>query len=294
MNAVLSPPLSAARPVRAPNRIAEQITGRQYLSHSQISLMRSCPKKFSFSYIEKAEPEFIPNSLIFGGSIHSVLELYYRCKLEGLAVTKEALLSAYHDSWQQQLAKAKELAGKEVPVKYNKAQDIDTLHALADRMISAFLASQLAQPKGIILGVEEHLTVELDPELPDVLAKVDLVLQTDGSLHVVDFKTSRSRWNDQKALESADQLVLYGATLETMSASLHLPVKLHFAVMTKAKTPVVQLVQVPTSPMQLQTLKETVGSVWQHIQSGNFYPSPSPMNCGGCQFRSRCPVFAGR
>jgi PD-(D/E)XK nuclease superfamily len=69
---------------RAPNRLAEQITGRTYLSHSQISTMRSCPRKFAFLYVEKALGDFIPGSLIFGGSIHSALEHHFRARLEGL------------------------------------------------------------------------------------------------------------------------------------------------------------------------------------------------------------------
>src|ERR1700676_1536124 len=79
----------ARRPAlsRPPNHLAEQITGRSYLSHSQISLMRSCPRKFAFRYVEKADSDFIPSSLIFGGSIHTALELHYRCRLEGLGVT---------------------------------------------------------------------------------------------------------------------------------------------------------------------------------------------------------------
>jgi hypothetical protein len=38
----------SAGAVRPPNRLAEQITGRTYLSHSQLSLMRTCPRKFAF------------------------------------------------------------------------------------------------------------------------------------------------------------------------------------------------------------------------------------------------------
>jgi hypothetical protein len=56
--------------------------------------MRSCPRKFAFLYVEKASADFIPSSLIFGGAIHSALELYFRSRLEGLEVSNGALLSA--------------------------------------------------------------------------------------------------------------------------------------------------------------------------------------------------------
>ncbi len=136
---------SLARTLReqSPNQAAERITGRNYLSHSQISTMRSCPRKFAFLYVEKAAADFIPASLIFGGSIHAALELYFRARLEGLAVTQEALLSAYHDGWRQQRHKT----GIEVPVQFGKDQSEDTLHLLADRIIASFLESPLASPE---------------------------------------------------------------------------------------------------------------------------------------------------
>ena len=282
-----SPSLASTN--RPANRRAEQVTGRTYLSYSQMSLMRTCPRKFAFTYTEHAPKEFVPSSLIYGGSIHSSLELYFRASLEGLTVTHEALLAEYHDTWNRQLRD-----GADVPVRFNKNDSVDTMHALADRMLAAFLTSPLSQPKGTILGVEEELRIVLDPDLPDVLAKVDLFTQTEGALHVVDWKTSRSRWTEQKALESGDQLVIYGVTVGKMSRSLGLPVKLHFGIITKAKTPVVQVLPVPTDADRVTAMTESVAAIWEAIQVGNFYPSPHPMNCTSCPFKSQCPAFGGK
>jgi putative RecB family exonuclease len=282
--------VSAPLRQRPPNQQAEQITGRTYLSHSQLSTMRSCPRKFAFLYVEKASADFIPSSLIFGGAIHSALELYFRARLEGLEVSNGALLSAYHDGWKRQQRDA----GEGVPVRFNKDQNGDLLHTLADRIITSFLASPLASPKGTILGVEEELRVQLDPDLPDLLAKVDLVTQTDGALHVIDFKTSRSKWTEQKAQESGEQLLLYRLAVNRMSQHLGVPVKLHFAIITKAKTPIVQLIPVPADDSRIAALKDSVSQIWLAIQSGNYYPNPSPQNCTTCPYRSRCPVFSGR
>jgi hypothetical protein len=181
-----------------------------------------------------------------------------------------------------------------VPVRFNKVQTEDSLQALASRMLTTFLSSPLSRPKGTIVGIEEELRVVLDPELPDVLARVDLVTQTADAVYVVDFKTSRSRWNQQKAQEWADQLVLYGVTIDQMGQSLRLPVKLHFGIITKAKTPVVQVLDMPTDPARVGAMKESVAAVWDAIKVGDFYPSPSPINCSTCPYRSRCPAFGGK
>ena len=152
----------------------------------------------------------------------------------------------------------------------------------------------MAEPNGTIVGIEEELRVMLDADLPDLLARVDLVTQTEGALNVIDFKTSRSSWTEQKAQESGDQLVLYGKTVARMSRSLGLPVKLHFAVLTKHKVPRVQVLPVMADENRVSVMRDGVAQVWAAIQSGNFYPNPSPMNCTACPFRSKCPVFAGR
>jgi len=106
----------------------------------------------------------------------------------------------------------------------------------------------------------------------------------------VDFKTSRSRWTAQKAEEAADQLLLYAVTLAELSRSMGLPARLHFATITKAKIPVVQLLPVETDPGRVEVLTEIIAQVWQAIGTGNFYPTP--MNCSTCPFRSRCPAMS--
>lgn len=271
---------------RPPNEQAKQITGRPYLSYSQLSLMRACPRKFSFQYVGQVTPDFLSSSLLFGASIHAAFELHFRALLEGLTATPEALLSAYHDAWRHCLA-----ASPNTPVRFNKGEDIHKLSTLAHLTINAFLRSELAVPNGKILGVEEELRVVLHPDLPDLLARVDLVYWSDDALHVVDFKTSRSKWSQEKVQESLDQLLLYAQATSEMSQSLSLPVKLHFAVVTKAKKPVVQVLDAPVHPSRLEAVQEGVAQVWDAIKAGHFYPNPSQMNCSLCQFQSRCPVF---
>jgi CRISPR/Cas system-associated exonuclease Cas4 (RecB family) len=273
---------------RLANLRAQQITGRTYISHSQLALLRTCPRKFAYQYVENAPADFVPSNLLFGGSIHQALETYFQAKLEGVGITHEALLAAYMDAWKREKEKAK------APLRYNKEETEETLFALADRMLSAFLNSPLAHLKGEVIGVEEEMLIILDENLPDLLARVDLVIRDENALHVIDFKTSRSRWTPEKAVESGEQLMLYAVTVARMSEHLGVPVNLHFSVLTKAKMPVVQVLPVPTDLARIEVMRTWILQVWDAIQAGNFYPNPSPMNCTTCQFKSRCPVFAGK
>jgi hypothetical protein len=110
-------------------------------------------------------------------------------------------------------------------------------------------------------------------------------------MHVIDFKTSRGRWSEQKAQESGDQLRLYGVSASGMSGSLNLPIHLHFGVLTKTLKPIVQILDVPCDAARVEAMKESVSVVWEAIQAGHFYPNPSPINCSTCPFKSRCPAM---
>jgi putative RecB family exonuclease len=170
-----APPSRGVDYVRPPNRVAEQITGRPYLSHTQLSTMRTCPKRFEFQYVKRLRADFVPSSLVFGGAIHHALELYYQAKLEGLPITIDGLRAAYSNAF----CGKKGEDGADVPIRFNKNETEDSLNALAHRILASFLQSPLSSPKGVILGIEEELRVELDVELPDLLAKVDLVTETE-------------------------------------------------------------------------------------------------------------------
>lgn len=280
----------AAAANRPPNRLAERLTGRPYLSHSQLTLMRTCPRRFAFEYVEAAMLDFLPSGLLFGAAVHAALELHFRCQMEGLNATHAALLSVFLDAWVRQRDLTPD--GAALPVRFNKGEDRESLFALAERVLRAFLASPAADPPGDVLGVEEELRVVLDPDLPDVLAKVDLVYADEGAVHVVDFKTSRSRWSDRRVSGAGEQLLLYGRTAAGLSDGLGLPVALHIVVLTKAVRPAVQVVDVPAEPWQLAAVRDRVAEAWRAITAGHFHPSPSPAHCRACPFRSRCPAFA--
>lgn len=276
---------------RLANLEAQRLTGRGYLSHSQLSLFRGCPRKFAYVYVEKATPEFQPVSLIFGGSIHAAMELHFRRQLEGLSSDAGDLMHAFVEAWQAQCD-----SQPDTPVRFNKGESFDDVRDLARRIIDVFLASPASKPHGEIVGIEEQLTVTLASDLPDLLAKVDLVTRMPDSLHVVDWKTSRSRWTPDKAAENAEQLRLYSRMVRQMAEGLQVPVALHFVVVTKAKSPMVQVLDVPTPNQasdrgEAKLLTDNVRQVWTAIKAGVDYPAPSPMQCSTCPFKSRCPAF---
>ena len=269
---------------RPANDLAMSITGRPYISWSQISCFRRCPAQFFFHYVQHAPAEFLPEALKFGSAIHAAIETFCRGLMEGIELSAVEMQQAYRLDWDD----AKD---SQTPVKFNKGQDVNTLADLAGRMLEAFVGSPLARPTGRILAIEETVCGAVDDDLPDVLARVDMVHADRECLYVVDYKTSRSRWNPAKAKEAGEQLILYRDLLAGMARSLDKPVRLGFGVLTKAKHPVAEYLAVPDEPGCAKRLIATIRQVWSAVVAGNFYPNPSPMNCSTCPYRGRCPAF---
>ena len=263
--------------------IAVATPQRDYLSYSAVRTFQGCPLKYRFRYIDGLPEDRVASSLVFGSAIHASVEFYFTQQLVGeVEPDLDGLLAVYQQSWRDR---------SQQEVRFNKSETADSLHSLADSMLKAFLASDLTKQNGMIIGVEEELRGELSGELPDLLGRVDLLLETDDAVVVQDFKTSRSAWNEYQAEDQSDQLLLYGDLVRRLVPGKK--VRLQFAVITKAKTPKVQLFEASFDESKLDRTKRVFESVWSAIQSGHFYPAPSPMQCSGCGYRSQCDAWRG-
>ena len=270
--------------VTIPGNLAESITGRSYLSWSQINSFRNCPMSFSFKYVRGEKPSFTSSNLLFGGAIHSALQFYFERRLEGDTTSIDELVEAYRVAWHQRIEEQGDM-----PVRYGKGEDAEKLSSVARGLLEVFMASPLAEPAGDVIAIEERLSGSVGTDIPDLLAIVDLAYMDDDGLHVLDFKTSRSKWSDAKVNESGEQLRLY-RELARRLVDDGTPVHLHFGVLVKTKTPSAQQLDVPEAALSDTDIADAIRPVWKAITLGIDYPSPSAMGCSGCPFKNRCPA----
>jgi CRISPR/Cas system-associated exonuclease Cas4 (RecB family) len=162
---------------------------------------------------------------------------------------------------------------------------------VADRILAEFRQSDLADPHGKILGVEEQLRGELIPGVPDLLARIDLIVDSTEAVTVTDLKTARSRWTNDQAEDAGEQLLLYSELVRRLIPGKE--VRLQFGVLTKTSKPIAERLPVTYDPARIARTKKIVERVWLAIQAGNFYPTPSPISCGSCPFRQPCRTWDG-
>lgn len=267
-----------------PNQVAERLMGRNYLSYSAVNLFRGCPQRFKFRYLDGLAEESVSAALVFGSAIHRAAELQFTRLLAGEPPPYlDELLVAYHVTWQHQLEKGQ--------VQFAKGDDLASLTLLATRMLEVFQVSSAGQPVGTLLGIEEELRGSIIPGVPDLLGRIDLLVETEEAVVITDLKTSRGRWSHEQAEDASEQLLLYSELVKDFVPGK--PLRMRFAVLTKTKEPAVDVHELAVEPQRVERVKRVVEQVWQAIAGQNFYPAPSPIGCGSCPYREPCRDWAG-
>ena len=258
-------------------------TNRDYISYSSITSYQACPLRWYFRYVVGLPERTVSSSLVFGSAIHRAVEHHFNELMAGNErPTLEALLGEYDRHWHET---------DEGVVKFGKEEDKESLTPLAQRMLAAFQTSSLARVEGHIIGVEEQLRGPVIAGAPDLLGRIDLLVETNDELILSDLKTSRSRWSPEQVDDQAGQLLLYSELVRPLAPRKKL--RLQFAVVTKAKLPSVEVHEVVADPNKVDRVKRIVERVWKAIEAGVFYPAPSPTQCPSCPFRESCRKWAG-
>jgi RecB family exonuclease len=248
--------------------IAEQAMPRSpprkfdHLSFSSVSLFQLCPLRWYFKYSLGLPENTTSSSLVLGSALHACVQFHFEQLLMGRTTPDlDTLLAVFQDSWESFDDKI---------IRYAAGESRDEIGRLADRLLKEFLRSEFSRPKGEIIGIEEELRGKVIPGVPDLLGRVDLIVDAGDQLVISDFKTARCTWNDFKVEDVAPQLLLYSELVKPMTDGR--PIKLEFAVLTKTKVPVLTIHDVPLDPQQVERTKKIVERVWQAIQAGYFYP----------------------
>ncbi len=255
---------------------------RDYVSWSAINTYLQCPLRYRFRYVDQLPEEFLNSTLVFGQAIHAALEAYFRFRLtNAYPLSLDSLLAAYHEHWANVASET---------IRFGASDSLASFGQLAERMLTVFLENDLSRPDGAIVSIEDEWRAPLIDGVPDVLARLDLVVDRGDRVVVTDFKTSRGRWSPADVESSAGQLLLYGELLRTQ---IDRPIELQFAVLTKTKQPDLQIHPVAGDAARVQRQQALIRRVWRSIQEKHFYPHPSAMNCPTCPYQAACAEWSG-
>ncbi len=267
MTATLAPPITRAS------------QSKPHISASQLRTFSTCSLQWLLSRHYK--PDFVSANLVFGSGFHSALETYYQGQLEGRTVTRDELLAAYNQIWQEEVSPV-QLGAKDTP---------QSLEETAARMLDAFLA---CVTPGTVIAVEERFECQLADDMPPLVGYIDLVeLRTDddGTQHLclVDFKTAARKPGKADGV-NADQLTLYAIAAHRIGLLKQFDgaeLQLEYRYVTKTKVPEVVIVEVKPDKPDANRLIEKAKVCWQAMSEELCYPNASWM-CAGCGHKSLC------
>ncbi len=142
------------------------------------------PIEVSVSLRDKVDPEFVSSALLVGSGIHSALEHYHRCQLESVdePANIDELLEVFWVEWKCRTEESPE-------VRFGKGEDTASIGQLAERLLAAFLASDVSDSPGVVIGIEESLRETIVQGRPEFWASSTWYLNPAAALVIRDFKT---------------------------------------------------------------------------------------------------------
>jgi putative RecB family exonuclease len=249
----------------------------EYLSASRLKSFLTCRLKFYYEKVLGLRAPSSPN-LQIGKAVHAGLEAFHRARWQGGDTDTPAILDAYRKAYAEQES--------EDPVEYEE-KDREDCVATGERVLRAYLESELANDPRRILGVETYLRRE-DDALPIPLVGV-LDLVREGGVPV-DFKTVGATPDlEDEAWSHELQLVAYWLLLADATNEMPAPAELVYLV--KTKTPkIIQHRLPPVDAIKIERFKRLTEVYVDGVKRGEFYPSPG-MHCRWCEFRGRCRAW---
>jgi DNA helicase-2/ATP-dependent DNA helicase PcrA len=230
------------------------------LSASDIETYRLCPLKYKFARVFRIPQEATIHQR-FGIAIHQVLERYHQYGRG----TREELLELFESSWRR-----------------GGFGDSDDELQFRERALDALERYwELARDDdGEPVWFERSFSFKLGPHV--LRGRVDRVdRRPDGSYELIDYKTGKSKTQEQLAEDVQLSVYQMGAResweLETSAQS-------YLYVMTGEKVPVEH------SEEQLDRVRATVAEIGEGILRQDFQPTPTPEICSFCDYRIICPA----
>jgi hypothetical protein len=258
-----------------------------HLSKSSMEAYMMCPRSWKYKYKIKPVTARSEN-LVFGIAFHSAMEKICRAMADGHSFSAEEF---WADSWQESID-----ADSSTIMFLDR--DPDEYEELGLRMIlqSDLLPIMADMTPAMVKWEDDEGMEEMDwgieypvrflnPNLPiPIIGYIDYLRD---DFMPIDFKTSARKWNADKAAKEI-QAKIYVAGLKWMG--LPVPDAFTHIVVTKTKTPGVELWETPILQSEIDWVMKAAGDVYEAIAAERFPPNTMSWKCSPkyCEFYDFC------
>jgi DNA helicase-2/ATP-dependent DNA helicase PcrA len=239
------------------------------LSYGQIDDYETCPLKYRYVHVLRV-PLLTHHAIVYGHAVHEAVRRHFEARLAGRPFSADDLVAAFRSAW--------------VSEGFLSREHEEERRRQGEAMLRVFHAEEAGAPWSPT-AVEEDFAFTLGRNR--VQGRYDLVIEREGEVAIVDFKTGDLR--DEKAAQrranESLQLDIYAlAHLETKG---RLPdrVELRFleSGLVAGRRP---------TPEGAAATRERISTASAGIRRRAFAARPTFMACGQCPFRDICPHTA--
>lgn len=252
-------------------------------SHSRIETFKSCPKKFSFQYIEKPEIEEKKGIEAFLGSmVHLALEKLYKDLKFTKVNTLEEILEYYSEEWDKNF----DLTIEIVRIEYTQ----EHYKEMGKKFITDYYNKYQPFNQGKTLGLEMEINLKfLDNfgNVFDLIGYIDrLTMITEEFFEIHDYKTN-AHTKTQDEVDKDNQLALYTIAIKRMYPTVRrVDLVWHFLEsgleMRSTRT-----------EKELENLEKEIIESIKEIERKtiiNDFPTKESALCDWCSYKQLCPA----
>lgn len=252
-----------------PPLLPEALSHLDHLSYSSLWLYQSCARAWAYKYLLQL-PSKSTVPLEVGKVFHAIVEERVRRRISG---EPHDMLTAFEAAWAQTLANPAIDWGSELP---------DEHHSMLYRIL-------MKPETQAVIDTLDPFIVAGRPlvEVPFKLAVEGVPISIDGRIDMIatmqaiplDFKTSRSKWDQAKA-DAEVQPDVYVDYLDQVGlGALNTNRLFGHVVVVKTKDPYVQMIWTQRTPQKVAWMRQAYRDIWQGIESGRFTPNATSWKC---------------
>jgi len=256
----------------------EELRKNPHLSVSAINDYCDCSLSYMFNRVEHREPEFVSDALVFGITMHRVLERLYQAKKRRDIPPLAYVLEWFENFWIR--------AVEETPnIQFKEGENVQSLLKKGKDLLATYWKDH-PQDGYRVLATEYEFSFEIEGLDVPIIGVIDLIEADTENFIISDFKTS-SRAYASAEIDKSLQLTLYYMAAKRNGFGDR-EILLRFDCLIKTKTPKFeQYYTVRTEEDEHRAIKK-IRQVWSGIQKGVFIPNDTGWKCGYCSYKETC------
>ena len=255
-------------PLPAPDReIPEDELLR--ISYGQIDDYETCPLKYRYVHVLRV-PLLTHHAIVYGHAVHEAVRRHFEARLAGRPFSADDLVAAFRSAW--------------VSEGFLSREHEEERRRQGEALLRRFHEEEAGAPWSPT-AVEEDFAFTL--ERNRVQGRYDLVIEREGEVAIVDFKTGDVR--DEKAARkrAKESLQLDIYALAHLETKRRLPDRVELRFLESG----LMAGRHPT-PDEAAATRERIRAAAAGVRKREFGAKPTWMACSQCPFREICPHTA--